>query len=220
VSKALCPSFDTLAITVGILFDAGVNGLVVGEVHLDLLAGRDEVDDVGRRELVSHHDHELVLREDLNERRDAGLRLLQALEVESDLSLWDWRGLFGTFWRHRDGPRGVFHPEYWSGKEMAGSITDKVFLVEDVFRIGNSSSAEGASSKPRQPSLRGMRKEHSASGCRARPSTYHFQTQAREHQSFSPAQWNSQKSACQNHFVPQKKLLKKQPPSSIFVGTN
>jgi hypothetical protein len=87
VSKALCPGFDALAITIGFLFDTGVDGLVVGKVHLDLLAGCDEVDDVGRRELISHHDHELVLREDLNERRNGGLRLLQALEVESALSL-------------------------------------------------------------------------------------------------------------------------------------
>jgi hypothetical protein len=111
VSKALCPSFNAFAITIGLLFDAGVDGLVVGEVHLDLLASRDEVNDVGRRELISHHDHELVLRKNLNEWRDGGLRLLQALEVESALSLWDRRGIFGTFWRHRDGPRGVFHPE-------------------------------------------------------------------------------------------------------------
>jgi hypothetical protein len=116
VSKARCPGFDAFAITIGFLFDAGVDGLVVGEVHFDLLARRDEVDDVGRRELISHHDHELVLRENLNERGDGGLRLLQALEVESALSLWDWRGLFGTFWRHRNGPRGVFFAQN-SGQE-------------------------------------------------------------------------------------------------------
>jgi hypothetical protein len=181
VSKAFCPGFDTFAIAIGFLFDTGVDGLVVGEVHLDFLAGRDEVDDVGGRELISHHDHELVLRENLDERRDGGLRLLQAREVESALSLWDWRGLSGTFWRHRDGPRCVLHPEQWSGKGMAGNITERVFVGEDVYRRGNASSAEGASSKPRQPSLRGLRKEHSASGCRARPRTYRFRTRAREH---------------------------------------
>jgi hypothetical protein len=67
VSKALCSGFDTFAITVGILLDVGVDSLVVGKVHLDFLAGRDEVDDIGRRELISDHDHELVLRENLNE---------------------------------------------------------------------------------------------------------------------------------------------------------
>jgi hypothetical protein len=36
---------------------------------------------------------------------------------------------------------------------MAGNITEGVIFVEDVFRKGNPSSAEDASSKPRQPSL-------------------------------------------------------------------
>lgn len=87
VSEALCSSFNAFAITTGILLDAGVDGFVVGEVHLDLLAGRDEVYDVGRGKLISDHDHELVLRENLNERRDGGLWLLKALEVESALGL-------------------------------------------------------------------------------------------------------------------------------------
>lgn len=75
VSKTLCSGFDTLAVTTGIFLDVGVDGLVVSEVHLDLLASGDEVYDVGRGELISDHDHELVLREDLNERRDGGLWL-------------------------------------------------------------------------------------------------------------------------------------------------
>jgi hypothetical protein len=75
VSKALRSGFDTLAIAIGVSHDVGVNGLVVGEIHLDFLAGGDEMYDVGRRELISDHDHELVLREDLNERRDGGLWL-------------------------------------------------------------------------------------------------------------------------------------------------
>jgi hypothetical protein len=75
VSKALCSGFNALAVTMGILFDTGVDGLVVGEVHLDLLASGDEVYNVGRRELIGDHDHELVLRKDLNERRDSGLWL-------------------------------------------------------------------------------------------------------------------------------------------------
>lgn len=75
VFKALCSSFDSLAVTTGILLDVGVDGLVVSEVHLDFLAGGDEMYDIGRRELISDHDHELVLREDLNERRDGGLWL-------------------------------------------------------------------------------------------------------------------------------------------------
>jgi hypothetical protein len=75
VSKAFCSSFNAFTITTGIVLDVGVDGLVVGEVHLDFLAGGDEVYDVGRRELIGDHDHELVLREDLNERRDAGLWL-------------------------------------------------------------------------------------------------------------------------------------------------
>jgi hypothetical protein len=103
VSKALCSSFDAFAITVGVLLDAGVDILIVGKVHLDLLACSDEVNNVGRRELISDHDHELVLRENLNERRYDSLRLLEALEVESALILGNFRGLFGTLWRHRDG---------------------------------------------------------------------------------------------------------------------
>lgn len=102
VSEALCPSFDTFAIAIGILGDAVVDGLVVGKVHFDLLAGGDEVNDVGRRELISHHEHELVLGKNLNERRDGGLRLLEALEVESALCFWDCRSFLGTFGRHRD----------------------------------------------------------------------------------------------------------------------
>lgn len=102
VSEALCPGFDTLAIAVGIFHDTVVDGLVVGEVHLDLLACSGEVNDVSRRELIGNHEHELVLREDLDERRDGGLRLLNALEAEFALRLWDCRGFLGTFWRHRD----------------------------------------------------------------------------------------------------------------------
>lgn len=87
VSKALCPSFDAFAITIGILLDAGEDVLVVGKVHLDLLAGCYEMNDVGRGELISNHDHELVLREDLNERGDGGLRLLEALKLSLPWSL-------------------------------------------------------------------------------------------------------------------------------------
>ena len=47
VSEALCSGLDALAIAIGILHDVVVDGLVVGEVHFDLLACSGEVDDVG-----------------------------------------------------------------------------------------------------------------------------------------------------------------------------
>lgn len=86
--EAICPGFNAFAVAVGPFCDAGVDGLVISEIGLDFLAGRNEMDDVGRRELVGDHDHELVLREDLNERRDCVVWLLHALEVEFALYLW------------------------------------------------------------------------------------------------------------------------------------
>ena len=47
VPKALCSGFNALTIAIGIFHDTVVDGLVVGEVHLDLLACSGEVDDVG-----------------------------------------------------------------------------------------------------------------------------------------------------------------------------
>jgi len=102
VSEALCSGFNALAIAIGILHDVVVDGFIVGKVHLDLLACSGEVDDVSGRELIGNHEHELVLREDLDERRDGGLRLLDALEAEFALCLWDCWDFLGTFWRHRD----------------------------------------------------------------------------------------------------------------------
>jgi hypothetical protein len=128
VSKALCSGFDAFAIAIGILLDAGEDVLVIGKVHFDFFTGRDEMNDVGRGELISNHDHELVLRKDLNERRDGGLRLLEALEVESALVFGDCRSLFGTFWRHRDEPRGeVYQSSTQSKRKVADDITEEVF---------------------------------------------------------------------------------------------
>lgn len=101
--KAICPGFNAFAVALGPFSDAGVDGLVIREIHVDFLAGRSKMDDVGRRELVGDHDHELVLRKDLNERRDCVVWLLHAVEVEFALYLWGCRISLGTFRRHRDG---------------------------------------------------------------------------------------------------------------------
>lgn len=103
VTEALCSGLDAFAVAVGPFCDAGVDGLVIGKIRLDFLAGRGEVDNVGRRELVSDHDHELVLRQDLNERGDCGVWLLHTLEVEFALDLGGCRILLATFGRHGDG---------------------------------------------------------------------------------------------------------------------
>lgn len=103
MTEALCSGFDAFAIAIGAFCDGGVDGLVIGKVRLDLLAGGGEMDDVGRRELVGDHDHELVLRQDLNERRDSGVWLLHALEVEFALDLGGCWDFLATFGRHRDG---------------------------------------------------------------------------------------------------------------------
>lgn len=95
--EALCSGFDTLAVAIGVFHDTVVDFSVIGEIHFDLLTGGDQVYDVGRRELVSDHDHELVLRQDLNEGRDGGLKLLKAREAEFTLCLWDCRSFLGTF---------------------------------------------------------------------------------------------------------------------------
>jgi hypothetical protein len=175
VSKALCPSFDAFAITIGILLDAGEDVLVVGKVHLDLLAGCYEMNDVGRGELISNHDHELVLREDLNERGDGGLRLLEALEVESALVLGDCRSLFGTFRRHRDGSRCKLRPEWWLERRRRRML-QRNCLQSKMCSRGESYPVFKV--QARSPGSRvwccALRKELSASGCRVIPRTYHF----------------------------------------------